>query len=260
MFATHGLAYRFSPEANRMAAFGSVKSYESGMRVGKCFITSANNANQYDRESCLPQDSTGRSILLMGDSHAADLWPGLSKFYSDQNLLEAAVSGCRPLLSAMDVGPLRCTQMYQFIFREFLPYHPVNTVLLSGFWEDQDLDSLGKTIFWLQQHGMEVVLAGPAPALDLSLPRLLATHSRDGEPWIDMHAHELPRLRKLDETMSRMAGTTWHVRYISVYQSLCAGACQPFIAQKIPLLFDDNHLSPLASETLFARLRRNHLL
>ncbi|MGQ4828247.1 SGNH hydrolase domain-containing protein, partial [Enterococcus faecalis] len=72
-------------------------------RGGTCFqvgdAPGGRGAFQPDR--CLAVRRPGLPVvMIMGDSHAAHLWPGFSTMQDRINVLQATRSGCKPVLVA----------------------------------------------------------------------------------------------------------------------------------------------------------------
>ena len=86
-----GIPTRWSGEAVRLAGFLDYKP-EDPFRQGTCFID-GDRGDRYDAATCLKQKSTKRNYLLVGDSHAASLWYGLSKTFPDLNIMQATARG-----------------------------------------------------------------------------------------------------------------------------------------------------------------------
>ena len=70
-----GAPFRF-PE--RVVAIASYLAYDpsAAFRTGQCYL--ATNRQQLDVETCMTPDAKRPNYLLVGDSHAAHLWFGLS--------------------------------------------------------------------------------------------------------------------------------------------------------------------------------------
>ena len=94
-----GLPLRFPAAAVRVGTFLDAAQE---MRIGTCFITSGNHFSDFDETSCTSSDPNVHNYLLIGDSHAAALWFGLSHELANARILEATASGCAPTLGAYD--------------------------------------------------------------------------------------------------------------------------------------------------------------
>src|SRR5262249_26498869 len=154
------------------------------------------NAVMVDKDTCLKWDDDKKNVLLLGDSHAAHLWYGLSETKPDWNVMQATISGCRPFVTPRDLSP-RCHDLVRFIYDEYLPSHKVEAVLLAGRWVYGDLARLSRTIPWFREHGIKVIVFGPMVEYDSPLPRLLASGIRYGSKDI-VERHRISATRDLD--------------------------------------------------------------
>ncbi len=75
--AFRGFPSRYSPEAVRVAAYMDVRA---PYREGTCFITSSDKIQDFDAGTCLRDDPVKKNYLLIGDSHAAQLWYDCPRF------------------------------------------------------------------------------------------------------------------------------------------------------------------------------------
>jgi peptidoglycan/LPS O-acetylase OafA/YrhL len=267
---TKGLVARFSPEAAAVAQYTTYHPVEE-WRENVCFLTQHNQFSDFKSEICLnnkPQRSQQKSMLLLGDSLAAHLYPGLVTVFSDRDFSQANAASCEPLVvvpDTMDAEFLpNCKRMSAFIYGEYLPNHHFDGVLLAASWHEESLPELGRTIEWIKAHGMPVILFGPVPEYDTSLPRLLALSIREKDPGL-LDRHRLARTLKLDKEMAELARTEWKVAYVSAVEDLCGSqvemvakaqsemaGCLAFAAPGVPLQFDDHHFT-VAGSILYAR-------
>ena len=74
IITTHGLPARFSPEARAYAAY--LDEGQTHFREGSCFIDGPYTFSNFDRDKCLRREDGRQNYLLIGDSHAAQLWYG----------------------------------------------------------------------------------------------------------------------------------------------------------------------------------------
>jgi peptidoglycan/LPS O-acetylase OafA/YrhL len=269
MMGTDGLPSRFSREAVEVAAFTSYHP-EREWREGTCFLVPVNTFSDFLPETCLSRDADRLNLLLLGDSLAAHLYPGIVSAFPKLNILQANAADCRPLLNEPVIKPpydANCYRMSAFIFGSYLIHHHVDAVLLAGNWNESLLPELGRTVEWIKEHNMVPIVFGPAIEYDTSLPRLLALSLRSK----DIRAVDRHRVAKakLDQEMAELARHQWKVRYISAFDDLCAaqiemeaGAqketssnCPVYAAPGVPLDFDEHHLTVAGSE-LFAREMR----
>lgn len=146
-----GAPFRF-PE--RVVAIGAYLAYDSSVafRTGYCFLST--NRQQLDVPTCMKLDSKRQNYLLVGDSHAAHLWFGLSSAMPEVNIMQATASLCRPAILPTSLLDTRaCPKLMQFVFNDFLVSNKVDKVLLAASWKDEDLPELSNTLEMLKLRG-----------------------------------------------------------------------------------------------------------
>lgn len=237
-------------DVKSVLAFSNYDPYAS-MRIGKCFLTSRNDDFKlYDSNECLHIEPTKTNVLLLGDSHAAELLPGFEKNYPKINFLQATASGCKPSMNA--TGEIRCIKVMDMAFHRFLPSHRMNVVVLSALWSSDDLQDAQKTAEYIAQYADAVFVLGPTPRFDQPLPDLLANS-------IKQRSTNLPYEHLLDEPLRADAAfqnAAWpeRVHYVSTYRALCNPQCQLWADKRTPLYFDSNHLTTNASAMLVEKI------
>ena len=112
-----GAPFRF-PE--RVVAIASYLAYDpsEAFRSGRCYL--ATNRQQLDVQTCMKLDGKRPNYLLVGDSHAAHLWFGLSTAMPEVNLMQATASACRPAVERVSLLDSRaCPKLMRFVFDDF---------------------------------------------------------------------------------------------------------------------------------------------
>ncbi len=272
LVASRGLSSRFPAEAlavDRYTNFNVQQPY----RENVCFLGPGSTMADFDKKLCLAESSvpaeTRPELLLLGDSHAAQLYPGLRLVYSNRQILQANTASCRPFLSQVQ-EPGRCGDLYRFIYGTYLAHHRPSAVLLAGRWDESELRPLSETVRWLQKNGQNVVLFGPSIEFDVPLPRLIALSLRDHDP-LRIEKHRATDPQKTDRKLAALARDAWHVPYISMYENLCgdqvemaaraqpetSAGCPIYAAPHVPLLFDTDHLTPEGSVLLARTIQSN---
>ena len=255
--ALGGAPYRF-PQS--VVTIGSYLGYNpsAAFREGRCYLGA--NRQTFDAKTCLTKDATRPNYLLIGDSHAAQLWLGLSSVLSSVNLMQATVTMCRPV--RMDVATLdsrKCPQLMHFIFDDYLVNDKVDKVLLAASWKEEDLPKLAATLDYLKERGIAAAVFGPIVEYDFALPRLLADAIRYHDPQL-VDRERTAAVPMLDRRM-RMLVTGKGVTYISTYDAMCrSGTCDKFVTGNIPFQFDAGHLTAEGSIALAEKLRDNDAL
>jgi peptidoglycan/LPS O-acetylase OafA/YrhL len=252
-----GLPYRYPVEAVRVASYLGVKENYAYTRMGSCFITTAYTFANYDAHTCLREIPSATNDLLIGDSHSAVLWHALATSLPNTNIMEAAASGCKPFVDLP--GNTSCAQLMHYIYSSYLPTHPIDALLVVGRWDESDIPEIGRMVAWSKERGIPLVLFGPVQEYDAPLPRLLAYSIAENVPKYP-YQHRVVSLSALDRHLQSLADSVWHVRYISLIQTLCDnGSCREYAdrGRTVPMMYDRDHLSHggsvLVVQTLVAR-------
>ena len=206
----HGLPSRFPSAAVQVASYldyGTKDEY----REGSCFLLPSNTFKDFNPSTCLHQQDGKKNYLLLGDSHAAQLWYGLASAFDGANIMQATAAGCKPTLEQVREARVECTHLMNNIFSAYLPGHHVDALLIAARWEEADLPRLSRTINWAKERGIKIVLFGPMVQYDSSLPRLLAASIRENDPAIPYN-HRVAECARLDRKMSELATNEWSVR------------------------------------------------
>jgi len=249
-----GFPSRYPAKALQVASYLDYSS-SAYAREGSCFITSNYTMKDFDFAKCLSFDSKKQNDLLLGDSHAAHLWYGLSQALAGTHLLQATASGCRPTIEQDVLAADTCKILMRYVFSDFLLTHHIDRLIIADRWKSEDISALSSTLDWTTSRHIPVLLTGPMVQYDTSLPRLLAFSIRAHDPEIAA-IHRLDQ-RKLDDSFALLAQTKG-VSYISFYHTLCQGnSCVETDPQGVPLEFDYGHLTKEGSVFVAQRLFEN---
>jgi hypothetical protein len=246
-----GAPFRFPA---RVVAIGAYLGYDatSQFRTGQCFL--ATNRQQLDLETCVKLDLQRPNYLLVGDSHAAHIWSGLSRSMPGVNVMQATASMCRPEIPSVSLLDSRaCPKLMRFVFDDLLPRNKIDKVLLAASWKDEDLAGLSRTLQMLKERRVVTVVLGPIVEYDRALPRLLVEEIlRDDDKIAGRMRTQ--GVRERDREMRRIveaAGAT----YLSVYDAVCPdGRCEEFAEGDVPMQFDAGHLTTEGSAKVGRRL------
>jgi hypothetical protein len=161
------------------------------------------------------------------------------------NFLQASASGCLPLLHDTG-GAARCTELFNFIYHEWLPLHAkkIDTVLISARWEARNSADLVALYDLINGLGLRLVILGPTPEFQIPLPNILAfkeiyrwnlTNSllkKDRFAVDDMFKSSLPE--KID--------------YYSTVDRLCKNGKCSLELNGFPTFFDKDHLTEIGAD------------
>ena len=235
-----GAPFRFPQRVVKVASYLGYDPTHA-FRSGQCYLET--NRQQLDVASCMAMDTRRPNYLLVGDSHAAHLWLGLSVAMPDVRLMQASASACRPVLQPEGVIDTRaCPRLMRLVFDDFLKAHHVDNVLLAASWKDDDLPALTGTIDTLVRRGLNVTVLGPIVEYKAALPRLLVDEILHGDPNA-AQASRTDGIRERDLAMRKLV-TARGATYLSVYDAVCRDRhCQEFATADVPMQFDGGHLT-----------------
>ena len=241
LLALRGMPDRYSEEQQAVANYLSM-DVELAYRRGTCFR--AGPQGEID-PSCITPKTRKPVVLLLGDSHAAHLWPGFAQNPGQYEVLQATVAGCRPLIHPDP--STRCRRLFNDMLLKWAPEHRPAVILLSAKWRPNDLELLEKTLDKMASRNLNIVLIGPIPQYTAALPRLLAVALGRGDRDLlrrSLRTQQFTMDRQLREMAERRG-----IIYVSLIDLLCRGqTCKTLAKPPIPMQFDHGHLTEEGSE------------
>lgn len=253
-YLREGFLWRFPPLIQEVGRFqyDPRKDY----REGSCFLRPEQDQTQFG--SCLG----AARIFLWGDSHAAQLYPGLEKALG--KVAQFTKSGCPPLLGADVRGHPLCKAVNDHVF-DLIVKHKPDRVIVAGAWAAagaHDWKLVATTLLELKKAGVRRIdLVGPVPHWKSGLPRTVITYLRRNP------VDELParmtfgldaKALQIDQEMQAYAAR-YGVGYVSAIKILCDSAgCLTRTGADVASLtaFDYAHLTAAGSEYLGSRFPR----
>ncbi len=268
-----GFPGRFPPLVARIFDFDV--NGAQGKRLMQCFYQRDDRAYSLEEERrraarffedgrCGEKDDPAKpTILVVGDSHAAHLFAGLTQAFAGKaNLLTLSSVFCAPLVEhvAMDegvAGTPRCRAINDYVFEHIRAIRP-DVLLVAGYFAQYDheanwrypgyLDALVEGARRLHRDGVRsIVVAGQVPTWAPILPILVGRDILErGE------AAEFSRIGVRPdslETDRALAAKDWGegVAYISQAKTLCgAEGCRRVVGRNLPedlLAVDYGHYS-----------------
>jgi hypothetical protein len=219
------------------------------------------------RESLDPsctQRGSSHTVMLWGDSFAQALSLGLREnLPAGTSLAQVATSSCRAQVEDFDtsVEDNRCEIADRFAMRVISDLRP-EVVILAQNAEHLETDWATLTGRILSLGAGQVVVVGPSPMWEPTLPRVYATHDmQDHADYVStglyVGAFDIDR-----QLASRLASLP-KVRYVSLLDHLCRdGACLARVPGEGPIdlmSIDYGHLSPKGSSYIGRTIWRDYL-
>jgi peptidoglycan/LPS O-acetylase OafA/YrhL len=257
VIGSDGWRGRFSQATLRPASFldkSELLRDEQAQRLGSCFLEPSFGVMSFDYNHCLVRNPSQKNYLLLGDSHAAAIWPALKSSFSGVNVMQVNVAACPPVIRHDEPGP--CKTVMDHIFQNYLPSNRIDGLILEADWLMNLLPALDETLAWARQHQVPVIVVGCVPEYDAPLARLVAYSVQWNKPELPGR-HRLGRDAQVEQHLRALVRDKWHLPFISLYDALCdpAGRCVEFAnaQQGIPLMDDSHHLNRFGAQFAIQR-------
>jgi peptidoglycan/LPS O-acetylase OafA/YrhL len=250
--ARDGLPSRFST-AELATVQHLVRVTGNSWRSHQCFLFEPRVDTALAPE-CLAIDPDRKNILLLGDSHAAQLWKGLNTVFDQVNWLQATASDCLPTIIHRIGERITCSQVLDDVMRNFLTRQHVDNVFLIARWKNTSLENVAATLDYMKANHIPVTLVGPTALYDAPIPRLVISAMRASDPSL-LGRHMDPSMADLDGQMRKLAADHG-VPYISLLQLQCTSA--PCPDGPWPELSDQEHFNALGAEIIARKIRDSY--
>ena len=205
--------------------------------------------------------------------------PAFDKSLTEQGerAVFAPTSACPPMLGVDNSVKAICPAQNLAVKNYLLAHPEIKTVLMSAYWStyfreggpltaqtgnppakglDAAKNALASTIQWLRDNGRLVVLVGPVPVYDKSVPLALALEQVTGRKvmrtTMDAQRQKNAAFFAVVDSAKRGGGA---FRFLDPIQWLCAEDCM-IMKNGVPMYRDSNHLNVAGAMTLEADLNR----
>lgn len=267
--ATSGLPQRFPEHMRVLGRWDTGGGYRE-WRLGRCFLF-LNNSAPFASE-CTPTRRPGKPVVMLwGDSHAAQLYPGFSALAAELHfdLAQWTVGSCPPTLIKLDGEGPACGSQRRAAWDRFQSYAP-DVVVLSAAWtayanagasDAHIAETIRRTVERLRSMGVgQVLVAGPGPTWSAPLPGLLFREMvRRQIDTIPPLRQPLINARPLDAVMRQQLQACGG-RYFSVWDALCSTAgCRTLVSTEMDTpdltFWDRDHLTNSGSKLVADKMR-----
>ena len=243
---------------------GYTYAYKPVYREGTCFLRNDQDATAFT-SSCV-EPGPKPLLFLWGDSHAADLYPGLRALEDGSPFPHRPVHRRAAVPRSSHYSPPHrpfCEALNQAVVARLRALHP-QEVLLSAAWERyNDRTPLIRTVALLRRlHVPSIVLVGPGPDWPQGLPQVLYTIFQERNALPTRITRGLSdRPPALDVKMRALARRL-HIPYVAPLAALCnAHGCitRTGVGGNEITVWDTAHFTR-AGSTLLARATERTLL
>ena len=254
-----GYPERFPREIQELDQFAFTYRNDRAWRRGPHFLESS--ARPGDLPDVAGELRAGKpTLLLWGDSFAAQLYPGLLRHHADHfTIVQRTMIQTAPIIGLEFPGRPDARAVNDAILATARRIRP-DCVILAGSWIHYDWRQIERTIRTLQDDGLKnIIVIGPLPEWEVSLPAQMLNHFR-------LHpGQSLPRRLKtgylrapldVDAQMGPFC-TALGVRYVSACSTLSdQNGFITLLGDSLDTLvaFDSSHLTLAGSDYFVGRL------
>lgn len=207
--------------------------------TGQCFVTPKSIVKSGGlARDCLAPQAGVKTVLLLGDSHAANIAKSLrEKLDPGVRLAQATAAGCFPLVDARQSGHCRVLDA-AFSASVWSNNNAPTKVVLVARWEPKHLESLVRTIKWLEARGAHVYVVGRWPEYFMPLPLAVTYQDLLGIKFLS--SLEKAEVREQENRLS-LNQNLQHV-YVPVYRGMLERTSRLLGSAAVDY-FDRDHLN-----------------
>ncbi|MGI9369139.1 MAG: SGNH hydrolase domain-containing protein [Ruegeria sp.] len=256
-----GMPDRSSPEIQKLLtgiAEGK-KQRRIGIRQQSChFKRETSQALSEDYSPCLPENH-GNAVVILGDSHAADIWMGLSRAFPNLSIVQFTGAGCSLARSHVPNGHCAAmldvanhwisknTDKIEAVIHSQRAGHIMNgdpekdvSVMLTDF---SKVERLKAQLDGISSIGLPVYFWGPRPEFH-PVMQVVVTRNRTMQA-IKEHYHnaDFSVFRSLDNDL-KLYFSDHSVTYVSSIELVCTPTCPFMLPDGKPVFVDYAHWSP----------------
>ncbi|WP_460042554.1 acyltransferase family protein [Pseudomonas sp. S2_H01] len=218
---------------------------------GTCFLDPDQIPSLAERSKCLPPRSKATAILW-GDSHAIHLYGGLKETFAERGITLGALTGsvCPPILGVDIPARPYCREANDQNFQLISQTRPDILIMTARWYPDPTMvTAFSKTLDKVSALGIKIVVLGESPTYKQSVPIIVARLIKEGKNSFyatsDLDEEVIERAEK---AVSEIAEGKPHIRYISVFNTICPNkSCPLTTADEVPMYYDIAHLTPNGS-------------
>lgn len=250
--AAHGFPARWGSMPAVAANYNAWAEHRKRLRMVRdqqCHLDRQTPFSKYQPDPCLRLDPARANLLIMGDSHAADLYAALSLSHPQYHLLQATAAGC-----FLDTPRYSTCQQLVYTALEFAKHTRLDAVLLAGRWNWSSARQphLQSMIDALRQAGQRVILVGPPLEFSATVPSILARMPQGG----DTNAYVRNFIRKVPNAQMAKLAQDNGILYLDRVLAYCGEQMQCDVTDNLALfVLDYGHLSQAGMAYLGQRIR-----
>jgi peptidoglycan/LPS O-acetylase OafA/YrhL len=149
------------------------KQRQAAIRILTCHWKEWESFEQYKREigNCLTLSSSKKNVLIVGDSHAAEMYPALAETHPQYNFLQLTGALCTPISRSYST-PSPCAQLIEYAI-SFAMRTRLDAVILEARWPE-GYKGLALDLDRWKARGRKIILVGPPLEYSASVSKIIA--------------------------------------------------------------------------------------
>ena len=180
--------------------------------------------SEYKMEACFALSAYKRNVLIIGDSHAADLYVALNhSFSTNYNFLQATGAGCSPDRNYNIKG--NCAELQSYAIN-FAKNNPLSSIILAGRWSDLDGNALLSLVAELKSFNKNIYLVSPPVSYTADVPKIIQRNRMGRTQYLLSQQYLDQKVLDLNIKLKDFALTN-HIKYIDRIELFCKkeGGC-----------------------------------
>lgn len=212
-----------------------------GSKPYKCFYT-GKKEDQYNLENCFKLVVGKKNIVLIGDSHMADMSLAFKYNYPNANIMQATLSSC-PMIPGTARSE-ECDIFTKKIYNQISKLKDIDTIFVSAYWADQKNQQelpekiINAVVYFNSNTNAKTYIIGQTKVFELGLPRTIQIMDKE-----NINNYRSLKADLINKTLNEKLRKN-DVQYIDIYNMGCEESrCKLVSDNGIPMLFDTDHLT-----------------
>jgi peptidoglycan/LPS O-acetylase OafA/YrhL len=204
---------------------------------------------------CITNSNKSPDVLILGNSYANQLYPGLVQNEAFDHLTFLSIGICNPIWKENPESLMRCKSQQQHIYNIFLSVdEPIRFVILAGVpaqgeWDEEYLVQLRESITFYERQGAKVIVFSPHLIPEYTIfscyARPLVPAAQDCIESIEVREEAAHDFEIFSEKIRQ---SNPEVLFFDQNDVFCEfEECRFKTEEGIPLYRDENHISEFAS-------------
>ena len=217
--ALNNYAIKFN--ANKNYLDDIVRDRQVAIRAPYCHYNKPGQSfNEYKSGmgACLVLSISKRNVLIIGDSHAADLYVALNhSFSTNYNFLQATGAGCTPDKNYNAKGICNELQGYAI---NFAKNNPLSSIIIAGRWSDLDDNGLLSLMTEIKSFNKNIYLVSPPVSYTADVPKIIQRNRMGRTQYMLSQQYLDRKVLDLNIKLKNFALTN-HIKYIDRIELFC---------------------------------------